>query len=162
MATVKGKAAHPGPAKPLGESMSSFRRRRRACARAVLEAKLAHVWCLVADLEAALFDERAFWIDSSALAPEVAGRVVAVVPVVKAEVAGGEVDQTQRVVRNLAMHEFSVPVDEFKEMPLPALNRLQREGRGRREGPGGLGRRVEAYGGLLQGQAPSSGALALC
>ena len=112
--------------------MSATRRRKRAIARDTLEAKLAHAWHTVELLEQALCQEREWWVDGLDLALEVKLRMQAILPVVKADVEREAVDQGQRVLRNLAVHEHRIPMGDLVGKGLPELNRIQRAGRWRK------------------------------
>ena len=119
--------------------MSAMRGRRRAIPRDTLEAKLAHAWHTVELLEQEMCQEREWWVDGLDLALEVKLRMQAILPVVKADVEREAVDQGQRVLRNLAVHEHSIPMCDIVGKGLSELNRIQRAGRWRKETGGGCG-----------------------
>ena len=106
-------------------SNEAVRRARQRTARAVTEAKLDAAFKRITDLEAQLDQVR----KASSPTCEVALRLSAIAPVLDAALRSVPLTTRQRVLRNLASHQFDLSMTEVFALPLVDLNRLQRSGK---------------------------------
>ena len=151
-------------AKPSYETLGAHRRRRRAAAKAIAEGKLAVAYERVKELEGDLAEERLLLLRLIDEDRDIALRLRHVQPLLEAGNSGSQVQQRSRVLRNLAVHNFDLPMEEFLDLSMTQLNAVQRSGRGRRHLPdelaGTVGFHGEAAGtqGLAYIYRPTGGA----